>query len=543
MIIYELDEQVDLKDINNIFENLNNEIVSYGKTGDNLMINPYFYFGEKNIWPRGFRIRDFGKDISNYFFIVNSSNIGLKPLIYQGLINELPDIDSLFFITNKNYKNFQFSNNYPLVYLPGNYISINSKNTRYIYEVFPLLMFSISIEENIADIWRGYIMQYFIWKYKGFVVYHNSEASRHNLSYDKNNFVSEKNNFFKLNKLLNLLYNNLSLQNPLELIKYSIKKNILKEIDLKVYKAFLSDLKNIGYDFSSYFPEEKNMNFKDYIKISSESKLYLPPNQVFFKNDKIAIIAHRFSKKIYNDILLIVNYNKREFISLNKYMKQLYMKFFPNMVFIYPSSEYKDDNIISCNESFYGYYSYICFSNIVQKYPFFKGYLLINDDNYMKPWELENLDFEIPWLYLLEPMKQKWCKGWKSEKIYNILEEHLEWKERITKFFGSYTIHITNADFYYLPNSYAFKFSKIVKIMFNSKIFLECAVPNSLIILSCPMYQIIYYNFLWGDDRKYALYNLYRNYKEITLHPIKFSNLSFQNKVNDYIYFINAINY
>lgn len=96
------------------------------------MINPYFYFGEKNIWPRGFRIRDFGKDISNYFFIVNSSNIGLKPLIYQGLINELPDIDSLFFITNKNYKNFQFSNNYPLVYLPGNYISINSKNTRYI---------------------------------------------------------------------------------------------------------------------------------------------------------------------------------------------------------------------------------------------------------------------------------------------------------------------------------------------------------------------------------------------------------------------------
>ena len=69
------------------------------------------------------------------------------------------------------------------------------------------------------------------------------------------------------------------------------------------------------------------------------------------------------------------------------------------MVFINPSSEYIGGETISCNESYHGYYSYICFANIVYQYPSFNGYLLINDDDYMKPWELENLDFHIPFIF------------------------------------------------------------------------------------------------------------------------------------------------
>jgi hypothetical protein len=58
------------------------------------------------------------------------------------------------------------------------------------------------------------------------------------------------------------------------------------------------------------------------------------------------------------------------------------------------------------------------------------------------------------------------------------------------------------ADFYYLPNNYALKMSNILQKMFNSRIFLECAVPSSMAILSSSKYQIIFIEALWGNKRK-----------------------------------------
>ena len=237
--IYELDENLEIKDINHLYENLNNKKVSYGKRNDDMMINPFFYFGEKNIWPRGFRINNLGRDDRNEFYLINSGNIGLKPLVYQGLINIYPDIDYIFFLTKIRGKKYYFSKNYPLVYLPGNYIPINSKNTRYLYEAFLLLMFFISLDERIADIWRGYIIQFFIWKYEGCVVYHNSEIFQYKISDDATNLFKEKKNYFDIDRFLNILNSNEEDKNLLDLIKLLIKHKILKQIDFKIYKTFI----------------------------------------------------------------------------------------------------------------------------------------------------------------------------------------------------------------------------------------------------------------------------------------------------------------
>ena len=51
------------------------------------MINPYNHFGQINIWSRGFRLNDIGKEYNNKFLLINSTKLNLKPLIYQGLIN------------------------------------------------------------------------------------------------------------------------------------------------------------------------------------------------------------------------------------------------------------------------------------------------------------------------------------------------------------------------------------------------------------------------------------------------------------------------
>ena len=541
--IYELDENLEIGDHKDLNLNLNNSIVCYGKKNDNLMINPFAYFGKKHIWPRGFKINDLGKSINNEFGLINSSKIQLSPLVYQGLINGCPDIDSIYLVTRIKHKESQFSRNYPLIYTPGNYVPINSKNTRYLYEIFPLLIFFISLEESIADIWRGYIIQYFAWKYKGCVVYYYSEIFQKKCTYEKINFIQEKKNYFELNELLLLLNSNSDINDPLDILKILVSKNILTKKDIEIYKEFLNDLIYIGYDFSSINKEEIGKVLKDCIKTDSELKLYLPSPIHLSNNGNIKILEHCYSKKIYNDILLIINYNKAEYINLNKYMKKLYNKYFPNIIFVYPSSEYMGENIISCNESFHGFYSYKCFSNIYNKYPFYQGYLFINDDLFLKPWELENLDFKIPWFFELNHPTKDWCKHFHCDKMYEILSKNFEWKENIIKFFGTFTIQTTLSDFYYLPNDYIHKFCEIIEIMYNSKIFLEIAVPTTHIILSSKKYQIVYYEGLWGEDRKNAINNLYKHYKEISIHPIKFSNYDLQVKVNNYIYFTNAIYY
>lgn len=209
--IYEIDEDIEINDTSYLDSNFENVYVSYVNRNDSLMINPYSYFGEANIWPRGFRINDIGKQIKNDLGLVNSSNIDLRPLIFQGLINNIPDIDSIFHLTRKKFKyafNFNSPKIYPLIYFPNNYVPINSKNTRYLYDIFPFLMFPISYDENIGDIWRGYIIQYFAWRFNGYVIFFSPEVKRVTDHKCFNDLKAEKSNFFGLDRFLDILNSN-----------------------------------------------------------------------------------------------------------------------------------------------------------------------------------------------------------------------------------------------------------------------------------------------------------------------------------------------
>jgi hypothetical protein len=111
------------------------------------------------------------------------------------------------------------------------------------------------------------------------------------------------------------------------------------------------------------------------------------------------------------------------------------------------------------------------------------------------------------------------------------------------QFNGYFDVLSGLADFYYLPNDYALKISNILQKMFNSRIFLECAIPSSMAILLSSKYQIIYIEALWGNKRKEVIKFLYTKFDQITIHPVKFSNKTTKNKVSQYIYFINAIEF
>ena len=173
----------------------------YVENNNSLMINPYSFYGISTIWPRGFRLKDIGKKHDTKFYRVLTRRSNLNPLIFQGLLNINPDVDSIFRFTrvNNNYSMKQFFDfRLPLMYLPGNYVPINSKNTKYLYDIFPSLAIPTTLPMRVSDIWRGYIMQRYAWIYNGSAFYFSpcadNKRNYNNITSDLN---EEKDLFFK----------------------------------------------------------------------------------------------------------------------------------------------------------------------------------------------------------------------------------------------------------------------------------------------------------------------------------------------------------
>ena len=305
--IFEIDENITIPDINDLNINYQNSYICFGKRNDSSMINPYSYFKKNNLnfWPRGFRLSDIGKYANNKFYFLHPKSLLLKPLIYQGIINGFPDFDSIFLKTKilNQLQKINFINNYPLVYLPGNYIPINSKNTKYLYDIFPFLFLPTTVNERISDIWRGYIMQYFAWRYNGCVIYYISKnyIEERNLL-NQSQFYRDKNLFFNIDKFLDILNINskIDFNNATDLlfkiINDLISNELLGKNEIKIYKAFFEDLFNVGYSFSSKIYNKISYKFKNYINSYSEFNYYFPFESISILNNRsnnlIKIINH-----------------------------------------------------------------------------------------------------------------------------------------------------------------------------------------------------------------------------------------------------------
>ena len=108
----------------------------------------------------------------------------------------------------------------------------------------PFLTLFSTISEDLSDIFRGYILQYFAWRHNGFVVFHSSNNYRlkNNLS-KSSNFNEEKNLFYNLDKFLFILNVNIISNSKINevdklcnIIENLINFGFLGEKDLKIYK-------------------------------------------------------------------------------------------------------------------------------------------------------------------------------------------------------------------------------------------------------------------------------------------------------------------
>lgn len=520
------------------------------------MVNPFSYFGINDIWPRGFIYKDINKNDIEYLSLA-STHINLKPLIYQGLINGKPDVDSIFLLTRieKEQKlDITFSEQNPLLYLPGNYVPINSKNTKYAYDIFPVLPLPTTINKKISDILRGYIMQYYSWRYNGAVIYHSTDAYKKGYNNCKlSDLIIEKYLYFKLEELLNILNDESfnEINDPiillLNILNELVSRKILGKNDFEMYKAFIEDLSQYGYVFSHNFQEYNKFNGKYYF--DEHFELYnkdIPQQKIFIRNNyNTKLLKHRSSNTVFNDILLAINYNHAKFLKLNDYFINLYSKYFPNIIFIYPGNDLKKANSIACPESNDGFFAYICFRRVFNEYPNFKGYLIIDDDNLMKPWEIDDFDFNIPWTNNLN-LRRILVRLFKNAYIYfdNLIKDNKEWHDNLVKYLGTDSIPQLWVEIVYIPNSLMTKFCDIVEPMYHKNIFLEIAIPMAFSQLGAVKYQLCNSILVWSRrERKYMIEYLKKSYGMTFIHPLKFSDQRVKEVNSRYILFINAEDY
>ena len=93
--IYETDDDVYLFN-KNFLNSDTNQYIYYAENNNSLMINPYSFFGKSTIWPRGYRLKDISVKSDRKFYRLLKKRANLNHLIFQGIMNTNPDVDSIF---------------------------------------------------------------------------------------------------------------------------------------------------------------------------------------------------------------------------------------------------------------------------------------------------------------------------------------------------------------------------------------------------------------------------------------------------------------
>lgn len=149
-------------------------------------VNPYRYFTEADIWPRGFPLEEITSPSP-----AGSSAPATAP-IQQGLTDGDPDVDAIYRLTRNLPVTFRQEQ--PLALGPGAVAPFNSQNTTWFREAFPLLYLPSTCSFRMTDIWRSFIAKRICAANGWDVLYHAAtvfqQRNPHDLMADFNDEIS-----------------------------------------------------------------------------------------------------------------------------------------------------------------------------------------------------------------------------------------------------------------------------------------------------------------------------------------------------------------
>jgi hypothetical protein len=139
-------------------------------TTDTGAVNPYAYFGECQIWPRGFPLNDLVSSetgLSHCFAVsADKATLPLSVPIQQGLADEDPDVDAIWRLLHpERIGKVHFNHSKPPLVLGANTLSpYNTQNTAHFQSAFWAMFIPPGVDMRVCDIWRSYWAQRLLWE-------------------------------------------------------------------------------------------------------------------------------------------------------------------------------------------------------------------------------------------------------------------------------------------------------------------------------------------------------------------------------------------
>lgn len=242
-VIYETDDDNIIKTSLDYLPELSDINVFHN---NNFCVNPYAYFGQPTVWPRGYPLE----------YILKKMHKSIKTRltqisIQQGIVDNDPDVDAIFRLTRGEL--LTFTDQAPIALSCGTMCPFNSQNTFFHYSAFWGLLIPITTSFRVCDIWRGYVTQRLLWDIGGNLCFTKATAIQERNEHDLlKDFIDEQDLYYKAGKLVRYLIewksNKKTLfERMIELHEALIEAGYYKPEELNLVKAWVSDLQRIGY--------------------------------------------------------------------------------------------------------------------------------------------------------------------------------------------------------------------------------------------------------------------------------------------------------
>lgn len=201
-----------------------------------LTFNVHSLFTKEKVWPRGLPLNYINETK------VSKSRRLVMPYLQQSLVDRDPDVDAMYRLTVG--KNVIFDTNKSYLIAKETFCPVNSQNTFWHKNIFPLLYLPSSVTSRTSDIWRGYIAQRILWEIGSLLLYLSPSVYQKRNPHDyMDDLKEEADVMLKVQNILSVL-SEINLNGGIDtmLIKIYTKlvnQDLLKKSDLKALGIWL----------------------------------------------------------------------------------------------------------------------------------------------------------------------------------------------------------------------------------------------------------------------------------------------------------------
>ncbi|GAA96847.1 uncharacterized protein L969DRAFT_87927 [Mixia osmundae IAM 14324] len=374
------------------------------------VINPYAHFARGDIWPRGFPLEEYDRNATMRYLKASeaSENVQGRALIQQGLADLDPDVDAIFRLLNReDIAKVRFCKAVPSLKMArGALAPFNSQNTLFHHDAFWGLLLPITVTFRATDIIRGYWAQRLLWDVGGTLAFREPSVDQIRNAHDYiQDMTSEEKLYTQSGDLTTFLqdWSDSSLDLPtrlLHLLRAMQSEKFIRGPDVELAKAWVADLRSIGYEFPEIKPWSKR-------SMLTEATAIEP---AVLKDNAHHMRWRRFKcdprRPPVRKALLVVVYNSPWYQHMDDFL-DMYGDFYEKVVFYGQNKPgAANPRVIPANIEA-GEFGHVAFLDALNANPGYDYYHWTNDDVAFSPFLMSTYDPN--WLIMSHDMN--WAQG------------------------------------------------------------------------------------------------------------------------------------